>query len=83
MSKLTVDPENYVMKDTNGHPITIIGKVDDTSVYLPGRSASEPPLLLISNKLQGDEILVSWESGMTWGYINFGPGPVQVDTCPT
>ena len=73
----TVDPSTYDICNANSRKVNIIGKTDDTSAQLAGWSDSELLPLLVSDTLTGDEILVLWETGLRWGFLNFPPGVVS------
>ena len=60
-----------------------MGKTDDTTAHLAGSSESKPLPLLVSDTLQGDEILVSWETVIRWGFLNFGPGVISSESSPS
>ena len=58
----------------------IVGQTDNTSTQLAGWSDSEPLPLLISDTLTGDDILVLWETGMRWGFLNFQSGVMSSES---
>ena len=65
----TVDQAAYDIHDTNGMKVNIVGKADDTYAQLAGWSDSKPLPILVSDTLTGDEILVSWETRLHWGFL--------------
>ena len=43
---------------------------------LPGKSQKEPRPLLMSSTLKWNVIIVSWETGVKWGYFTIVGGDV-------
>ena len=60
----SVDPAAYDIRDANGRKVNIVGKADDTYAQLAGWSDSKPLPILVLDTLSGDEILVSWQTGL-------------------